>query len=422
MKNKIKTLMIFGTRPEAIKMAPLIKEFDRRKNVFENYICLTAQHRNMLDEALGVFGIKADYDLNIMEEKQTLTKITVETLLRLDNLFNAQEEEEQKKSLLIRRKPIGKPDLILVHGDTTSALAASLAAYYKKIPVGHIEAGLRTLDKYQPYPEEINRRLVDDIADLHFAPTETSKKALLKENIPPEGIFVTGNTVIDALKGIAYNDKKPLTLPPQLSRFIFQTGKDGAKLVLMTCHRRENFGTPIKDIFRAVKYSADENPRIRGKIKIIYPVHPNPNVREPAKSILGKSRNIRLTDPLDYFTLVKIMSMADFILTDSGGLQEEGPALGKPVLVMRNVSERPEAIKAGVAKLVGNTYEEVSKNIERLTTDKKLYLRMSRGGSPYGDGKASVRIADAIEFYFKFRKNPPEDFEASPLDTDRHSA
>ncbi len=392
--------MIFGTRPEAIKMSPLAIEFARRKNVFENYICLTAQHRNMLDEALSVFGITADYDLNIMEERQTLTKITVETLLRLDKLFT-----EGK---------IKKPDLILVHGDTTSALAAALAAYYKKIPVAHVEAGLRTLDKYQPYPEEINRRLVDDIADLHFAPTENSRKSLIKENIPPKGIFVTGNTVIDALK-IILDRNKNFQLPTTLNKIIKKS--DAAtppyKVILMTCHRRENFGKPIIDIFRAVKYIADENPSTKNRIKIIYPVHPNPNVSEPAQKILAASKNIILTKPMDYLTLVKLMSLSHFILTDSGGLQEEGPALGKPVLVMRNVSERPEAIKAGVAKIIGNTYDGVRKNLLQLIQDENLYRKMSCGGSPYGDGKAAKRTADAIEFYFGVRDKRPEDFRYS---------
>ncbi|MDI6757359.1 MAG: UDP-N-acetylglucosamine 2-epimerase (non-hydrolyzing), partial [Endomicrobiia bacterium] len=353
LRKKIKIISVFGTRPETIKMSPVAAELVRRKNLFSSVVCVTAQHRKMLDDAMSAFGLKSNYDLDIMQDSQTLTHITVAALERLEKVF-ARE----------------RPDMVLVHGDTTTTLAASLAAYYRKIPVGHVEAGLRTFDKYQPYPEEMNRRLADAMCELHFAPTAAAREALLSENIGPKGIFTTGNTVIDALKTALESIEKTVIFIPSTGRRYPQKSlaPDSRRFILMTCHRRENFGRPAREIFSAVRDFAAAT-----GIAVVYPVHPNPNISEPAKKILGNSKNIRLIEPVDYFTLVELMSKAYFILTDSGGLQEEGPFLKKPVLVLRNVSERPEAVAAGAAALIGNGYDGVKKALTRLASDKKLY-------------------------------------------------
>ncbi|PKN01729.1 MAG: UDP-N-acetylglucosamine 2-epimerase (non-hydrolyzing) [Elusimicrobia bacterium HGW-Elusimicrobia-1] len=384
----MKILSVFGTRPEAIKMAPVALELARRKNRFSSVICVTAQHRRMLDDAMKVFGIKSDYDLDIMQDSQSLTHITTAVLERSGKVMDAE-----------------KPDLVLVHGDTTTTLAATLAAYYRRIPAGHVEAGLRTRNIYQPFPEEMNRRLTDAVCELHFAPTKASKNALLAENIAARGIFTTGNTVIDALKTAATlvkKSKRPSLLPDITGKF-----------VLMTCHRRENFGRPLREIFAAVRDFANDS-----GIRVVYPVHPNPNILPAAKKILGGSKNIRLIEPVDYFTLVELMSGAYFVLTDSGGIQEEAPFLKKPVIVLRNISERPEAVAAGAVIIAGNGYQGVSGAMKRLASDKKLYASMSRGASPYGDGRAAARTLDAIEYYFGLRKKRPADFTDASLNNE----
>jgi UDP-N-acetylglucosamine 2-epimerase (non-hydrolysing) len=382
-KTKIKVISVFGTRPEAIKMAPVALELARRKNRFTSIICVTAQHRRMLDDAMKSFGIKSDYDLDIMQDSQTLTHITTAALERSGKIMDKE-----------------KPDLVLVHGDTTTTLAAAMAAYYRRIPVGHVEAGLRTRDKYQPFPEEMNRRLADAISELHFAPTKVSKNALLADNIGAESIFTTGNTVIDALKMMV---KKSKRRPRNI---------DG-KFVLMTCHRRENFGPPLREIFSAVRDFANDT-----GIRVVYPVHPNPNILSVAHNILGRSKNIRLVEPMDYFDMVDLMARAYFVLTDSGGIQEEAPFLKKPVIVLRNISERPEAVAAGAVIIAGNDYKGVSAAMRRLASDKKLYASMSRGASPYGDGRAASRIIDAIEYYFGLRKKRPSDFTDASLNNE----
>ncbi len=372
-----KILFVFGTRPEAIKMAPVIKRFQVPGSRFKASVCVTAQHRQILDDVLKLFEIKPDYDLNIMQENQTLTHITTETLNRLEKVLTKE-----------------KPDMVLVHGDTTTTFAAALAAFYKKIPVGHVEAGLRTYDKNHPYPEEANRLLTDSICDIYFAPTKTAEAALKKENIPAKNILITGNTVIDALY-FALNQKKEFSNLSLRNMFSSVIRHPSSAIILLTCHRRENFGKPIINIFNAIKVVSEKY-----RVTVIYPVHPNPNIKEPAKKILGGAKNIKLIEPLNYFDLVKLMAKSYFVVTDSGGIQEEAPSLGKPVLVLRNVSERPEAIKSGVAKVIGTDYKNVKYEIEKLLTNKNAYNKMSRGVNPYGDGKASQRILDAVKFYF----------------------
>lgn len=387
MNRKNKILFVFGTRPEAIKMAPVIKKFKECEPEFRVKVCVTAQHRHMLDDVLTLFNIKPDHDLNIMQEGQTLTHITVETLKRLEKILIAEN-----------------PDLVLVHGDTTTTFAATLAAFYKKIPTGHIEAGLRTYDKSQPYPEEANRVLTDALCELHFAPTKTAKHALLKESISPDKIFITGNTVIDAFF-FALKKNKDFTNRTLRTLFNSQLLTSSTQLILLTCHRRENFGKPIENIFNAIKYIAQKY-----QVKVIYPVHPNPDVKIPATKILSKAKNVILTEPVNYFDLARLMKKSYFIITDSGGIQEEAPSLGKPVLVLREVSERPEAVKAGVAKVIGTEFLRVKSEVEKLLTDKIAYKKMARGINPYGDGKASERIINAIRFYFKLTKSRPDEF------------
>ena len=362
--SKIKVMTVFGTRPEAIKMAPLVKELKSREEI-ECIVCVTAQHRQMLDQVLNAFEIVPDYDLNIMQQGQTLSDITARALKGL-------EEVIQKE----------KPNIVLVHGDTTTTFAGALAAYYNQVDVGHVEAGLRTWDKYSPFPEEMNRQMVGAIADMHFAPTETSKRNLLEEGKKEENIFVTGNTAIDALA---------TTVKKDYSNDIFKwIGTD--KPILITAHRRENLGEPMRGMFKAIKRITDEF----DDVKAVYPVHLNPKVREVAQDVFGDCDKVKLIDPLEVVDFHNFMDKSYLILTDSGGIQEEAPALGKPVLVLRNTTERPEGIQAGTLKLAGTNEDDIYNLTKELLTNKDEYSKMSNASNPYGDGKASQRIADAI--------------------------
>ena len=360
-----KVLLVFGTRPEAIKMCPVVNELNKRDN-FNTIVCVTGQHREMLDQVLEVFGVTPDYDLNIMKEKQTLFDVTINILNKVKSILETE-----------------KPDIVLVHGDTTTTFATSLAAFYCQIPIGHIEAGLRTYDVYSPYPEEFNRQATIIVAKLNFAPTENSKKNLLKEGKKEETIFVTGNTVIDALKTTVKHDYVNEHL---------KWASDG-KLILLTAHRRENLGQPLRNMFTAIKRIVEKY----DDVKVIYPVHMNPVVREIANEILGCNKKIRLIEPLQVIDFHNFMSKSYLILTDSGGIQEEAPSLGKPVLVMRDTTERPEGVEAGTLKLVGTDEETIYSEFERLLLDKEEYLRMSNSSNPYGDGFTSKRIVDILE-------------------------
>ncbi len=377
---KIKIMVIFGTRPEAIKMCPLILKLKENKDI-DTVVCVTAQHRQMLDQVLEAFNISPDYDLDIMKNRQTLTHITASVL---EGLYTVIEEE--------------KPNMILVHGDTTTTFVASLAAFYCKVKVGHVEAGLRTYDKYSPYPEEMNRKLVTSIADLFFAPTTNNKNNLMKELIPEDAIYVTGNTVIDALKTTVKKDYK--FEHPELSKINFKK-----KIIFMTAHRRENLGEPLKNICEAVKQIAESNE----DVEIIYPVHLNPAVQETAKEILGNVSNVHLVEPLDVITTHNLIKRSYMVLTDSGGIQEEAPSLGKPVLVLRKETERPEAVTAGTVKIVGTDREEIVYHTQRLLKNKEEYNKMSKATNPYGDGEASDRIVKAILYYFNITKEKPKD-------------
>ncbi|MFU0789382.1 MAG: UDP-N-acetylglucosamine 2-epimerase (non-hydrolyzing) [Virgibacillus proomii] len=369
MSKRIKVMTIFGTRPEAIKMAPLVLELNKRSEEFESIVTVTAQHREMLDQVLQIFNITPDYDLNIMKKQQTLAQITTRALEGLDDVM--------KKT---------KPDIVLVHGDTTTTFAASLAAYYNQIAVGHVEAGLRTWNKYSPFPEEMNRQLTGIIADLHFSPTEKSKQNLLQENKAEETIYVTGNTAIDALKTTvdsSYNS-------PILERL------GSKRLVLMTAHRRENLGNNMQQMFRAIKRLVETH----HDIHVIYPVHLNPVVQQAAQEILGNHDRIDLIEPLGVVDFHNFASHAYLILTDSGGVQEEAPSLGVPVLVLRDTTERPEGIEAGTLKLAGTDEETIYNLANELLSDKAAHEKMTKASNPYGDGQASRRIADAIIDYF----------------------
>jgi UDP-N-acetylglucosamine 2-epimerase (non-hydrolysing) len=380
--KKIKVMTVFGTRPEAIKMAPLVKELEACDHI-DSFVCVTAQHRQMLDQVLDIFKIEPDFDLNIMHEKQTLVDITDRALGGLYNIF-----------LNV------KPDLVLVHGDTTTTFAAALAAFYAKINVGHVEAGLRTYDKYSPYPEEMNRKLTGAIADLHFAPTRTNRENLIKENICEKSIFVTGNTVIDALASTV--DYYYIFKDKFLNSFDFEN----KRVITLTAHRRENMGKPFEDIFTALfKLTMNQN-----DIEIIYPVHLNPLVREPAERILGGHERIHLIDPLNVQDMHNLMARSTLIMTDSGGLQEEAPSLGKPVLVLRNETERPEAVKAGTVKIVGTDQETIFNQAKLLLNDQSEYQKMAKAVNPYGDGRASKRIVQSILYYYGIRKEKPEEF------------
>lgn len=360
----VKVLSVFGTRPEAIKMAPVVKELESREGIV-SVVCVTAQHRGMLDQVLDAFKIVPDYDLNIMKPGQTLTHITAEVLKGIEEVIIKE-----------------RPDCVLVHGDTTTAMAAALAAFYQRVPVGHVEAGLRTYNKYSPFPEEMNRQIIDRIADYLFAPTETSKNNLSEKLNKGQQIYVTGNTAIDALKTTISNDYSH----PELK------WAEGSRLILMTAHRRENLGEPMRKMFTAIKKVVSEFP----DVKVIYPVHLNPKVQEMAVKILGDEDRIRLIEPLDVIDFHNFMERAYFVMSDSGGVQEEAPSLGKPVLVLRDTTERPEGIEAGTLKLVGIDTESVYNAAVELLVNESEYKKMAQAKNPYGDGFASKYIVDAI--------------------------
>lgn len=368
--KQIKVVSIFGTRPEAIKMAPLVKELEKRKEI-ESIVVVTAQHRQMLDSVLETFNIKPDYDLNIMKQGQTLGDITTRALTGL--------EEVIKKE---------KPDIVLVHGDTTTTFAGALAAFYNGTSIGHVEAGLRTYDKYSPYPEEMNRQMVDCMTDMYFAPTLMSKENLLKEGKDESKIYVTGNTAIDAMA---------TTVDENYTNPELEWIKPNEKMILLTAHRRENLGKPMRNIFKAVKKITDEF----NDVKVVYPIHLNPKVREIANEVFKGDDKVHLIEPLEVFDFHNFQNKSYIILTDSGGIQEEAPSLGKPVLVLRDTTERPEGIKAGTLKLVGTDEETIYNETKKLLTDKKEYEKMSKASNPYGDGHASEKIVDAILEKFK---------------------
>ena len=380
--NRIRVMTIFGTRPEAIKMAPLALELSRRPQI-DALCCVTAQHRQMLDSVLDIFRLVPDFDLNIMEPRQTLSTITSKCLLGMEEVL------EQ-----------ARPDLVLVHGDTSTTFAGALAAFYHRVPVGHVEAGLRTYDKYSPYPEEMNRRMVSAIADLHFCPTPSNRDNLAREGIE-QGVFLTGNTVIDALQTTVVKD------------FHFSEGvlNDldyvNRKVILVTCHRRENYGTPMAHIMTALRRVADAFP----DVELVYPVHLSPVVQEAAHQYLDGHPRIHLIAPLAVDEMHNLMARCHLVMTDSGGLQEEAPALGKPVLVLRRETERPEAVDAGTVALAGTERENIEKLAAELLTDKAAYDRMAHAVNPYGDGRACPRIADAICYAFGLSERRPEEFE-----------
>lgn len=360
----IKVMSIFGTRPEAIKMAPLVKELESRKEI-ESIVCVTAQHREMLDQVLETFDIKPDYDLNIMKQGQTLADVTTRALVGLEKVI----------------KEV-KPDIVLVHGDTTTTFAGALAAFYNQVSIGHVEAGLRTYDKYSPFPEEMNRQMVDCMTDMYFAPTNLSKENLLKQNIEESKIYVTGNTAIDAMK---------TTVNKDYNNEVFDwVGND--RMILLTAHRRENLGEPMRHIFRAIRRLCDEF----DDIKVVYPIHMNPKVREVANEVFSGCDKVKLIEPLEVFDFHNFQNKSYIIMSDSGGIQEEAPSLGKPVLVLRDTTERPEGIEAGTLKLVGTDEEKIYEEAKKLLTDKNEYEKMSKASNPYGDGHASERIVDAI--------------------------
>ncbi|MBR5534415.1 MAG: UDP-N-acetylglucosamine 2-epimerase (non-hydrolyzing) [Ruminiclostridium sp.] len=377
----LKVMTIFGTRPEAVKMAPLVKELESRPEI-QSICCITAQHREMLDDVLKLFDITPDYDLNIMQANQSLYTITSKCLLGLEEVFSQE-----------------KPDLVLVHGDTSTTFSGALAAFYQKISVGHVEAGLRTWDKYSPFPEEMNRTLVGDLSELHFAPTKANKENLLNEGIK-DGIVITGNTVIDALKTTVRED---YVFRTQLLNELDYTGK---KIILVTCHRRENYGQPMTNIMKALRRLAEDFP----EAELVYPVHLSPVVRNAAQEYLSGHERIHLIDPLTPDEMHNLMARATFVMTDSGGLQEEAPALGRPVLVLRRETERPEAVEAGTVRLAGTEEEEVYAQGARLLTDPDAYDQMAHAVNPYGDGEACRRIVDAILWKKGLREEAPEEF------------
>ena len=390
MKNKkIKILFIFGTRPEAIKMAPVIKECQKNKQKFDTRICVTAQHRQMLDQVLKLFGIRPHYDLNIMTHRQSLSHLTIKGLERVTRVL----EKEHF-------------DIVFVQGDTTTTFAAAQAAYYLRIPVAHIEAGLRTGNKYSPFPEEMNRRLTSVVSDFHFAPTPKAKGNLIAEGFSESSIFVTGNTVIDALLTVVKSQKSVVKKRAMERYFrekwgiVLTSGVDKRRVILVTGHRRESFGKGFENICKALRKLADNNK----DVQIVYPVHLNPNVQEPVHAILGGIDNIHLLPPLNYESFVFLMSRSYLILTDSGGVQEEAPSLGVPVLVLRATSERPEGIEAGAARLVGTERAVIVDETQRLLDHDLEYRRMSQAVNPYGDGKASQRIVKCIADYFRSHK------------------
>lgn len=381
LMKKIKVMTVFGTRPEAIKMAPLVLELQKQSQRFEAITTVSAQHREMLDQVLDIFHIKPDYDLNIMHARQTLTDITSNVLINLDKILKE-----------------AKPDIVLVHGDTTTTFAASVAAFYNQIPIGHVEAGLRTWEKYSPYPEEMNRQMTDAMTDLYFAPTTQSKANLLKENHKEDNIYITGNTAIDALKQ---------TVDKGYHHDILDKVSPDNKLILLTMHRRENQGEPMRRVFKVIREVVES----REDVEVIYPVHLSPAVQEAAKEILGNTERIHLISPLDVVDFHNLAARSYFIMTDSGGVQEEAPSLGKPVLVLRDKTERPEGVEAGTLKLVGTESEKVKEEMEKLLDNDAEYQRMAQAKNPYGDGKASERILDAIAYYFGVTDKKPIEFE-----------
>lgn len=379
--NKIKVMTVFGTRPEAIKMAPLVLKLEKDDR-FEPVTVVTAQHREMLDQVLEIFNIQPDYDLNIMHQNQTLADITTRVLTDLTKIIHEE-----------------KPDLVLVHGDTTTSFAASLASFYEQTPLGHVEAGLRTWNKYSPFPEEMNRQLTDVLTDLYFAPTAVSRENLLKENHDGENIFVTGNTAIDALSQTVQEDYHHEVLD--------KIGA-GKRIILVTMHRRENQGEPMRRVFKVMKDVVDQ----QDDVEIIYPVHLSPRVQAVAKEVLGGDPRIHLIQPLDVVDFHNLAKRSYFIMTDSGGVQEEAPSLGKPVLVLRDTTERPEGVAAGTLKLVGTEEESVHSSMLELLTDQAAYDRMAEAKNPYGDGHASQRILDDIAWYFSGKQGEkPADFK-----------
>ena len=381
--NKLKVMSVFGTRPEAIKMAPLVKALQANDQI-ESIVCLTGQHREMLDSVMEIFRLTGDYDLHIMEKRQTLSTITTKTLLGMDEVLDTV-----------------KPDLVLVHGDTSTTFAGALAAFYHQVKVGHVEAGLRTWDKYSPFPEEMNRTLVGDIADLHFSPTKANADNLRRESIMGD-IFITGNTAIDAMR---YTVKDDFTFPTAL---LNELDFKNRRIITVTCHRRENYGKPMEDIMHAILEVVDTHP----DVEVVYPVHLSPVVRDCVFPLLGGRDRIHLIDPVDVEEMHNLIARCYMVMTDSGGLQEEAPALGKPVLVMRRETERPEAIAAGTAKLAGVEKEEIVRLANELLDDPAAYAGMAKAVNPYGDGHASERIVQAILWHFGRTEQKPADFMA----------
>lgn len=377
-------MLVFGTRPEAIKMAPLVKAFEKHPQDFNTLVCVTGQHREMLDQVLHLFDIVPDYDLNIMKQGQDLYDVTARVLVGMRDVLKE-----------------AQPDVVLVHGDTTTSTAAALAAFYQQIPVGHVEAGLRTHDIYSPWPEEMNRQITGRIATYHFAPTPLAKENLLKENILPQNITVTGNTVIDALYAVVEKIQQDQSLSGQLIERLQAAGYDplrtgqGRRIVLITGHRRENFGEGFRNICRAIKTLSEKYP----EVDFVYPMHLNPNVRRPIAEVFGQQHgaNLFFIEPLEYLEFVFLMEKSTLVLTDSGGIQEEAPGLGKPVLVMRDTTERPEALTAGTVRLVGTDYDRITSEVSRLLDDKAYYESMSRAVNPYGDGLACGRIVARLQ-------------------------
>ena len=380
-------MLVFGTRPEAIKMAPLVKEFQKRKDTFETIVCVTGQHREMLDQVLRIFDIRPDYDLNIMKQGQDLYDVTARVLVGMRDVLDE-----------------AKPDVVLVHGDTTTSTAAALAAFYRQIPVGHVEAGLRTHNIYSPWPEEMNRQLTGRIATYNFAPTALSRENLLKESVDDAKITVTGNTVIDALYWVVDRIKGDKSLNAELAETLKAAGydterlNDGRRLVLITGHRRENFGDGFISMCRAIRHLTEKYP----EVDFVYPMHLNPNVRKPIHEVFGEDLsnlgNMHFIEPLEYLSFVYLMEKSAIVLTDSGGIQEEAPGLGKPVLVMRDTTERPEALAAGTVRLVGTDYDRIVGEVSRLIEDDEgAYRLMSHAVNPYGDGRACPRIADQLK-------------------------
>lgn len=382
MKKLVRVMSVFGTRPEAVKMAPLVKELEQMEGI-ESIVCVTAQHREMLDQVLDIFEIKPDYDLDIMKQRQTLTGITTRVLEGMEKVL-----EE------------ARPDIVLVHGDTTTSFVAGLAAFYQQIQVGHVEAGLRTYNRYEPFPEEMNRKLTGSLANLHFSPTPVSKGNLLREAVDEKDIFVTGNTVIDALKTTITEDYT-FTVEE-----LNQIDYDAKRVITMTAHRRENLGEPLRHICEAVRQIVQEF----DDVEVVYAVHKNPAVREVVEAILGSVERVHLVEPLDIKDMHNLMKRSHLVLTDSGGLQEEVPSLGKPVLVLRNVTERPEGVEAGTLKLAGVARDTIYSMTAELLTDEKLYAQMAQAKNPFGDGEASRRIGEAILYAFGHRSERPEEY------------